>query len=132
MIFWSLSRQVFVQNLFNHIRLLFCGISDTSNNFFFERILPLHVCSIFTGFLLTKSSFCTSISFFKSCKNRGRPQRWLFRPSRPVAWPLTYLEQDLSVHGTILPGSCPWAGLGVKIYNRSPRKDTKMWLKISL
>ena len=39
---------------------------------FFKRILPLHVCSIFTGFLLTKSLFCTSISFFKSCKNRGR------------------------------------------------------------
>ena len=34
-IFWSLSRQtVFLQNLFNYIRPLFCGISDTSNNFF--------------------------------------------------------------------------------------------------
>ena len=36
------------------------------------------------------------------------------------------------MHGTIAPGSCPWVGLGVKIYNRSPRKHTKMWLKISL
>ena len=66
---WSLSRQaVFLQNLLNHIRLLFCSISDTSNSFFFKRILPLHVCSIFTEFLLTKSSFCTTSSFFKSGK----------------------------------------------------------------
>ena len=33
-IFWSSRQTVFLQNLFNHIRLLFCGISDTSNNFF--------------------------------------------------------------------------------------------------
>ena len=37
-LFWSLSRQtVFLQILFNQIRLLFCGISDTSNNFFSEE-----------------------------------------------------------------------------------------------
>ena len=67
-IFWSLSRQtVFLQNLFNHIRLLFCGISGSSTNFFFKRILPLHVCSTFT----IKSSFCTSISFFKVVKIKG-------------------------------------------------------------
>ena len=47
-------------------------------------------------------------------------------------WYDTYLGQDLSMHGTIAPGSCPWVGLGLKIYNRSPRKHTKMWLKISL
>ena len=58
-------------------------------------MLPLHVCSVFTGFLQTKSLF------FKSCKNGGRSfcrplgfPRWqsplgqLFHPSRPVAWPL--------------------------------------------
>ena len=34
-ILWSHTRQtVFLQNFFNHIRLSFCGISDTSNNFF--------------------------------------------------------------------------------------------------
>ena len=63
---------VFPQYLLNHIRLLFCGISDTSNNFFFKGILPLYVCSIFTGFLQTKRSFCTSTSFFKNCKNQGQ------------------------------------------------------------
>ena len=36
-IFWSLSRQTVFQNLFNNIILLFCGISDTSNNFFFQK-----------------------------------------------------------------------------------------------
>ena len=34
-IIWSLNRQtVFLQNLLNHVRLLFSSISDTSNNFF--------------------------------------------------------------------------------------------------
>ena len=102
-IFWSLSRQtVFLQNLLNHIKLLFCGISDTSNSFFFKGILPLYVCSIFTGFLLTKSSFCTSTSFFKSCKNRGwsfcRPQCF---PGRLRASGATILPQSPS---SLIPG----------------------------
>ena len=47
--FWSLSRQtVFLQNLFNHISLLFCGISDTSNNFFSKEF---YLC-MFVHFLL--------------------------------------------------------------------------------
>ena len=37
----------------------------------------------------------------------------------------TYLHQDLLMYGTVAPGSCLWAGLGVKICNRSPRKHTK-------
>ena len=70
-IFQSLSRQtVFLQNLLNHIRLLFCGISNTSNNFFFKRILPLLVFSIFTGFLLTKSS-AQVLAFSKVAKIEG-------------------------------------------------------------
>ena len=56
---------VSLQNLFNHIRLLFCGISDTSNNFFSKRILPLHVCSIFTGQVLV-------LAFSKVAKIEGK------------------------------------------------------------
>ena len=44
----------------------------------------------------------------------------------PETWYDTYLEQELSMPGTIAPGPCQWAGLGVKIYNRSPTKHTKM------
>ena len=70
-LFWTLSRQtVFLQNLlttsdFYSVAFL---IHLTA---FLKGILPLYVCSFFTG-VLTKSSFCTSTSFFKSCKNRER------------------------------------------------------------
>ena len=48
-IFWSVSRQtVLLQNSFNHIRLLFCGIYDTSKDFFKKEI---YLC-MFVQFLL--------------------------------------------------------------------------------
>ena len=51
MIFWSVSSQtVFLQNLFNHIRLLFCGISDTcTSNKIFSK--DFYLC-MFVQFLL--------------------------------------------------------------------------------
>ena len=84
-------KHVFLQNLFNHIRFYSVAFLILLTTFFFKRILPLHVCSVFTGFLLlTKSSFCTSIGFFKSCKNRG----WSF--CRPQGFPgrLSALKGD--------------------------------------
>ena len=71
-IFWSLSRQtIFLQNLFNHIRLLFCGISDTSNNFFSKEF---YLC-IFVQFLLDftqqKVCFAQVLAFSKVAKIEG-------------------------------------------------------------
>ena len=73
MIFWSLSRQTFfLQNLFNHIRLLFCGISDTSNNFFSKEF---YLC-MFVQFLLDFSSqkvgFAQVLDFSKVAKIEGK------------------------------------------------------------
>ena len=75
-IFWSLSRQtVFLQTCLTTLYFYSVAFLRFLTTFFqknFKRILNLHVCSIFTGFLLTKSLFCTSISFFKSRKNQGQ------------------------------------------------------------
>ena len=70
---------------------------------FLEGILPLYVCSIFTGFLLTKNSLCTNTSFFKSCKNRGRSF------CRPQAFPGRFraLRGDYFAPVALLPDPCP-------------------------
>ena len=71
-IFWSLSRQtVFLQNLFNHIRLLFCGISDTSNNCFqknftFACLFNFHWISSDKKFF-----FAQVLAFSKVAKIKG-------------------------------------------------------------
>ena len=51
----------FLQNLFNHITLLFCGISDTSNNCMFVQVL--------LDFSKQKVRFAQVLAFLKVAKN---------------------------------------------------------------
>ena len=73
MIFWSLSRQtVFLQNLFNHIRLLFCGIPYTSNNFFSKEFyLNMFVLNFYWISPNKKVRFAQVLAFSKVAKIEG-------------------------------------------------------------
>ena len=72
-IFWSLSRQtVFFQNLFNHIRLLFCGISDTSNNFFSKEFYLCMFIKFLLDFSQQKVCFAQVLAFSKVAKIKGK------------------------------------------------------------
>ena len=73
MIFWSLSRQtVFFQNLFNHIRLLICGISDTSNNFFSKEFYLCMFVQFLLDFSLQIVCFAQVLAFSKVAKIKGK------------------------------------------------------------
>ena len=95
-IFWSLSRQSFPPKLVKpHQTFIEAFLIHLTT--FFKRILPLYVWSIFTGFLLTESSFCTSTSFFKSSKNWGRS---FCRPQGfPTGMSLFRFSADFSLFG---------------------------------
>ena len=70
-IFWSLSRQtVFLQNLFNHIRLLFCCISDACNNFFQKNFT---FACLFNFYWISpdKVRFAQVLAFSKIAKIEG-------------------------------------------------------------
>ena len=96
-IFWSLSRQtVFLQNLFNHIRLLFCSISDTSNNFFSKEFYLCMFIQFFTGFLLTKVRFAQVLAFSKVAKIEGE-----------VFVALRASQDDLDPSGTTISPQSP-------------------------
>ena len=72
-IFWSLSRQtVFLQNLFNHIRLLFCGISDTSNNIFSKEFYLCMFVQFLLDFSQQKFCFVQVLAFSKVAKIEGK------------------------------------------------------------
>ena len=70
-IFWSLSRQtVFLQNVFNHIRLLFCGISDTSNNFNHIRLLFCGISDTSNNFFQKNFTFACLFNFYWISHNK--------------------------------------------------------------
>ena len=72
-IFWSLSRQtVFLQNLLNHIRLLFCGIFDTSNNFFSKEFYLCMFAQYLLDFSKQKDRFAQVLAFPKVAKIEGK------------------------------------------------------------
>ena len=71
-IFWSLSRQtVFYQNLLNHIRLLFCGISDTSNNLFSKEFYLFMFAQFLMDISQQKVRFAQVLAFLKVAKIEG-------------------------------------------------------------
>ena len=71
-IFWSLSRQtVLLQNSFNHIRLLFCGIYDTSNDLFLKEIYLCMFVQFLLDFSLQKVCFAEVLAFSKVAKIEG-------------------------------------------------------------
>ena len=66
-IFWSLNRQtVFLQNLLNHIRLLFSSISDTSYNFFQQNVTFACLLNFYW-----KVRFAQVLAFSKVAKTEG-------------------------------------------------------------
>ena len=71
-IVWSLNRRtVFLQNLLNHIRLSFSGISDTSNNIF-QQIFYLCMFAHFSlDFSQQKVRFAQVLAFSKVAKIEG-------------------------------------------------------------
>ena len=91
-IIWSLRRQtIFFQNC--QTTSDFYSVAFLIHLTLFRRILPLSVCSFFTGFLLTKSLFCTSTSFLNSCKIRGQS----------FCRPLGFLGRLRALEGHYLP-----------------------------
>ena len=93
-IFWSLSRQtVFLQNLFNHIRLLFCGISDTFNNFLSKELYLCMFVQFLLDFCKQKVCFAQVLAFSKVAKIEGevfvalRASQGDLEPSRATVSP---------------------------------------------
>ena len=93
-----------------------------------------YVCTCECAYLMFVTRFKFTCKFRCNFTSVFLLQLITFIPFGLESWNLVwYLPREaLSMHGTIAPGSCSWAGLGVKIHNRSSRKHTKMWLKISL
>ena len=71
-IFWSLNRQtVFLQNLLNHIRLLFSSIFDTSYNFFSTECCLCMFAKFLPDFFKQKVCFAQILAFSKVAKTEG-------------------------------------------------------------
>ena len=71
-IFWSLNRQtVFLQNLLNHIRLLFSSISDTSYNFFSTECYLCMFAQFLLDFSKQKVRFAQVLAFSKVAKTES-------------------------------------------------------------
>ena len=116
-IFWSLNRRtVFLQNLLNHIRFSFSGISDNSNNIF-QQIFTFACLLIFDWISPNKKFVLHKYWLFQKLQKRrakflspsGLPRATLsplgrlFRPSRPVAW-------SLNLHRAVIGPSATLTG----------------------